>query len=120
VVVIVGFSIPFLWKTLVGGDTGELTEDQRLQAAVKEANASLRRIADQHGVQPQELSSAFSGGARKPAPAPAGETPDPTPPTGGDPAGEEPKSAIEKEIEKVEEGPEVPPIPAEEEVDLFR
>ena len=119
-VILLGSSIPFLFGKAFGKDTGGLSEEERVKAAVKEANVTLRRIADEHGIKPQDLSSSLAGGvprapAAEPEDAPASEAdPEPT----EEP--EEPKSAIEEEIEKVEEGPEVPPIPEEEEVDLFR
>ncbi len=119
-VVLLGTSVPFLWKTLAG-PSAELTEDQRVKAAVKEATDSLRKIAERHGIQPQELGSQFAGGSRSPAAAPASPaaTPETTNPDENDTPGDEPKSAIEEEIEKVAPGPEVPPIP-DEEVDLFK
>ncbi|NNC86976.1 MAG: hypothetical protein HKN82_00790 [Akkermansiaceae bacterium] len=120
-VVLVGTSAPFLLRNVLGEDRGELSEDERVQLAVKEATSSLRKIAEEHGLKPQDLSSQVAGGApRKPAPAAEppsggpGAAPEETP---GEPA--EPKSAIEQEIEKVKEGPTVPPIEEEEE-DLFK
>lgn len=125
-VVLLGTSVPFLWKTFAG-PSGGLTEEQRVQAAVKEATASLRKIAERHGIPPQELGSQFAGGGRAPAAtptspetAPETTTPDETA-TPGETATpvDEPKSAIEQEIEQVAPGPEVPPI-QDEEVDLFK
>ncbi|MFZ9935502.1 MAG: hypothetical protein ACO3JG_00430 [Luteolibacter sp.] len=120
-VVLLGTSVPFLWKT-IAGPSAELTEEQRVQAAVKEATASLRKIAERHGIPPQDLGSQFAAGSPA-APAPAA-TPETTSPETATPdenaaSGDEPKSAIEEEIEKAAPGPEVPPIP-EEEVDLFK
>lgn len=130
IVVLIGGSVPFLWKKIAGEDTSGLSEEERTQVAVKEATASLRKIAEQHGIRPQDLSSQLSGGRPKaPAAAPEADKPgwpggEEQPPAPGEGEGEEgedgPKSAIEEEIEKVEDGPEVPPIPEEEEVDLFR
>lgn len=118
-VVVLGTSVPFLWKTLAGPST-KLTEEQRVQAAVKEATASLRKIAERHGIPPQDLGSQFAAGSpAAPAPASPAATPETVTPAENAESGDEPKSAIEEEIEKVAPGPEVPPIP-EEEVDLFK
>ena len=125
VVILLGTSIPFLWKRIAGEDTSELSEEERTQLAVKEATVSLRKIAETYKIRPQDLSNQLAGGRPKattPKPAATdGDDPSPeseTPASEGDP--EDPKSAIEEEIEKVEDGPEVPPIPEEEDVDLFR
>lgn len=121
-VILLGTSVPFLWKT-IAGPSSELTEEQRVQAAVKEATDSLRQIAERHGIPPQDLSSQFAGGSRAAA-APETTSPEATVPETATPDGnvtpdDEPKSAIEEEIEQVAPGPEVPPI-TEEEVDLFK
>jgi len=117
-VVLFGTSVPFLWKTIAGSSEG-LTDEQRVQAAVKEATASLRKIASRHGIQPQDLSSQLAGGMRAPAPPASPSTPpESTAPPESVSPDDEPKSAIEQEIEKVEPGPEVPLIPDEE--DLFK
>lgn len=122
-VILLGTSIPFLFGKAFGMGSGDLSEEDRVKAAVREANITLRKIADEHGIEPQELSSSLSGGVPKAPPAESGDAPEPEPAPGpaDDPdAADEPKSAIEEELEKVEEGPEVPPVPEEEEVDLFR
>ena len=120
-VILLGTSVPFLWKTVTGGDKSELSEEERVQAAVKDATVTLRQIADEHGIKPQDLSSQLAGGPAKASPAKPKATPEPeaaTPESDGQPA--EPKPAIQEEMEKVEEGPAVPPIPEDEEEDLFR
>jgi hypothetical protein len=121
-VVLLGSSVPFLLSRFGNGDTTGMSEEERVQAAVKEATASLRKIAEEHGVPPQDLSNSLAGkAAGTPTPAaPADEPPSPGPAPTGDPEPEPEKSAIEKELEKTEEGPAVPPIPEDEEVDLFR
>ena len=122
-VVLLATSAPYLWRTVAGRDTGKLSEDERVKLAMKEATSSLRKIAEAHGLRPQDLSSRLDGGGpRAPreeaAPAPA-ETPGKQPDAAATPAEpEKPKSEIEKEIEKVKEGPTTPPV--EEEVDLFK
>lgn len=130
-VVILATSVPWL-REAIGGGKGDLTDDQRLEAAVKEATASLQAIAKEHGVRPQDLGSRFTSGskpaapkaggaekpsgAEKPAPAqsdapgqptaPAGETP----PAPQPPAGEAPPA--------VPPGPAVPEV--KDDVDLFK
>lgn len=64
-VVILATSLPWL-RAAMGGGKAELTEGQRLDAAVKEAAASLQAIAKEHGVRPQDLGSRFTAG-NKPA-----------------------------------------------------
>ena len=120
VVIVLGTSVPFLWGKIAGGSSAELSEDERVKAAVKEATVSLRKIADEHGIKPQDLSSSLSGGVPKAPPAEPAESDESDTPAAPAEEPDEPKSAIEEEIEKVEKVPEVPPIPEEEEVDLFR
>jgi outer membrane biosynthesis protein TonB len=107
-------SVPYFMRTVAGKDTANLSEEERVKLAMKEATSSLRQIAEAHGLRPQDLSSRLDGAAPR---APREEAaPVVAPAT---PAEEEkPKSEIEKEIEKVKEGPAAPPI--EEEVDLFK
>lgn len=123
-VVLLGTSVPFLLGKVVGTDTSELSEEERTKAAVKEANATLRRIAEDHGIKARDLSSAIAGGVPGSSPAEAEEDPEPVsepdPDSEGNEEIDEPKSPIEEEIERVEEGPTEPPIPGDEEVDLFR
>ena len=114
-ILLVGTSIPFLIKAVAGEDTSAMSEEERIEAAVREATASLREIAEDHGLKPQDLSSQFAGGPRAPKPT----TPDSTTPGDATPEPKEPDNPIEKEINKVETGPSVPPIEDEEE-DLFK
>lgn len=114
-ILLVGTSLPFLWKTVAGEDTSKMSEEERIKAAVREATASLRKIAEEHRVKPQDLSSQFAGGPRAPKPPAPGAAP----PTGATPEPKEPENAIEGEINKVEVGPTVPPVEDEEE-DLFK
>lgn len=122
-VVLLGTSVPFLRKQFLGSDSSELSEEERTQLAVKEATASLREIAEEHGLKPQDLSTQVAGGAPKApvvnsggAPSP----PDPVQPADPEKESGEPKSAIEKEMEKVEKGPAAPPVAEDDEEDLFR
>jgi hypothetical protein len=111
-VVLGGTSVPFFLKTVRGEDGSKLTEDQRIDLAVREATASLREIADKHGLKAQDLGERFGSGAPKtevakvPASAPV-EQP------------KEPKSAIEKELDTKEPGPALPDV-KEEDNDLFK
>ena len=118
-VVLLGSSVPFLMKTVKGEDTSKLSEQDRIDKAVREAAASLREIAEEHGLNPQDLSSQFAEGKTKP---PA-SVPVPAPAPGVAPAGEgepgEPKSTVEKELDVKADGPKLPAVEDEEE-DLFK
>ena len=118
-VLIAGTSYHYLYKKVVGEDTSEVSEKERTEAAMREATVALRKIAEVHGLNPQDLSSQLAGGARKSPKAPNKES-DPkgsqdNPPT----ESEKPKSAIEEEISTKATGPTVP-NPEEDEEDLFK
>ncbi|MGB1129883.1 MAG: hypothetical protein ACPG4K_07525 [Haloferula sp.] len=133
-VVLVGSSIPALLGGMAKEDISDMSEEERVAAAVKKANAALEvidderdrqanaalaEIAEAYAMEPKALGDELKKPAAKPAatPAPADEAPEEAPaPVEED---DEPKSEIEKEIEKVEEGPAVPSIDEEEE-DLFK
>jgi hypothetical protein len=126
-VLLVGTSFPYLYKSIVGEDSSALSEKDRADAALRDATTALRDISEQYGLKPQDLSSRLAGestGAPK-APKEESETkedstepqPESTPDT--EPDAEEPKSAIEKELETKETGPELPK-PIEDEEDLFK
>lgn len=114
-ILLLGTSIPFLLEKVGGKDTSDLSEDERIQLAVKEATPSLREIADKHGINVEDISNQFAGGSRKPK-APAKETAKPAAPTEDEP--EKPKSSIEKELDVKADGPEVPKV--EDDEDLFK
>ncbi len=123
VVVIGGTSIPFLLRTFTGQKTAKLSEEERVQLAVKEATTSIQKIAETHGIRPQQISDSIAG--KSPETEAAPETPEtqPEPETTApdpQPEPEKPKSEIEKDLEKKAEGPTVPPIPKDEPVDLFK
>ena len=105
-VLVLATSGTYIWKAVAGGDSSKLSESERTELAVKEAQSAMRRIAEEHGLKPQDLGSHFAAPAAAPAAAPKAEpTTDPkTPP----PAPEEPKSTIEKDLKKAEPGPAVP------------
>lgn len=120
VVVLIGTSVPYLWKSMAGGSSSKLGDKERMEIAVREANSSLQEIASKHGVKPEDLSSLFAG--RSPAIQPD-EAPEPKSPNAASKiapeAGEAPKSAIEKELDVKEAGPKLPAIEEEKE-DLFK
>lgn len=123
---VVGVVIPFLWGLVAGPKIEDMDEGERMELAVKAARASMSDIAKEYGLKsPDELSRKMAGGAR-PASKPEPATPEDPAPGGEGGAGEgeepagEPESEIEKEINKVEEGPAVPPVPEDDEEDLFR
>jgi hypothetical protein len=110
-VVLLGSSVPFLWRKAVGANPSAMSEEERIDKAVREATAELRTIAETYNLSPQDISQRFSGSGTRPvpvaeaapaqpaaAPAPVGEQPEP------------PKSAIEKELGVTKEGPAVPPV----------
>ena len=127
-VLLVGTSIPSIVRAAMGGDTSEMSEQERIDKAVREAKASLSEIAEQHGLKPQDLSSQFAGGKARAPRASATSKADPTPgdpatstPAEGEPATdpEDPKSAIEKELDVKADGPALPKVEDEDE-DLFK
>lgn len=119
VILLIGTSGPYLWKSLSGGDSSKLTEKERMEIATREATSSLREIASKNGIKPEELSSRF-GGAVPAAPKTTTAMPPATKPDEAPPATPEaPKSAIEKEINTKEAGPKLPPVQEQDE-DLFK
>ena len=114
-VFIIATSLPGIIRGFGSDQEGEMTAEQRTELAVKEATASLREIAQRHGMTAQDLGSRFAGPARAttgPASEPAAE----------EPAGQEPgspPSAIEQELETTAEGPTLPAIPETDDEDLF-
>jgi NhaP-type Na+/H+ or K+/H+ antiporter len=114
-IILLGTSIPFLIEKVAGKDTSEMSEDERIQLAVKEATSSLRDIADEHGLNVQDISNQFASGAKKPKAPATKPVADPK----SDTESEKPKSAIEKEIDVKVDGPEVPKV-EEDDDDLFK
>lgn len=96
-VVILVTSIPFLLGKFKDPNDG-LSEEQRTQNAIKQANETLAKIAKDHGLQTAQLRSQMSGG-RRPAPKPADEDKPETPASGaGDVESEGASTAPEGEI----------------------
>jgi hypothetical protein len=112
-VVLTGASIPFLWKSVAGEDHSKLSENERVEIAVREATASLRDIAEKHGLKPQDLGERFASGR------PSKAEPTKVPESADAVAPEEPKSTMEKELQTKEAGPELPSFENEKE-DLFK
>lgn len=124
VLVVGAFSIGYLKDQLLGVDTSQLSEEERLDIAVREGTTALREIADRHNVNVQDLSSRFAGGARKPATPPPADDPAqpdaPAPPPVDPDAPNKPDSAIEQQLKETADGPAKPDLaPLEEDDDLF-
>jgi hypothetical protein len=110
-VLIIGSSVPYLAKSVFGADKSKLSEEERLKSAVEDATAALREIADDHGLNPQDISSQFGGGGSRTAKASASKEPvaDEKKPAGDtkkDPERE--KSEYEKKLETKADGPKMP------------
>ena len=122
-VVLIGFtSYGYLKNQVFGEDTSAMSEEERMEVAVREATSSLRDIAERHGISPQELSDRFaSGSPAKSTPEKQSASGNEETPTDGDNATpEEPQSPIERELQEKKDGPELPDLPPiEEEEDLF-
>ena len=120
-VLLLGTSVPFFISKFTAEDMSEKPKDERLDAAVKDATSSLREIAKQYEVNPQELSDRFQKGSkRKAPPTDEGDSSDtvtaPAPVAAG--PGTQPTNAIERELNVSEKGPEVPGN-IDDEDDLF-
>lgn len=137
-VVILATSLPWL-REAIGGGKADLTDDQRMEAAVLEATASLREIAKEHGVRPQDLGSRFSAGGKPAAKAPGSATPGggkpdaankPAAAAAGDapggaggasgqpPAGQQSADAPKPDTPAAPPGPTIPEV--KDDVDLFK
>lgn len=112
VILVLATSGPYIWRAVAGADSSKLSETERVELAVKEVNASMARIAEQHGIKPQDLGSRFVTNAPAPAAPPKAEPASPQ-----EPVSEKPESTIEKELKKTEPGPTVPGAGDE---DLFK
>jgi len=127
VIILGGSSVPYVLRMAAAQESKELSEDERIEAAVKEATPVLREIAEKHNLNPQQLSSQFAGGASRTTKtaknaakeddgSQPGATTTPDTPEDGDP--EKPKSAIEKEFDVELDGPKQPNL--DEEEDIFK
>jgi flagellar biosynthesis/type III secretory pathway M-ring protein FliF/YscJ len=117
-VLLLGTSVSFLMKAVTGKDTSELSEQERMELAMKEATDSLREIAEEHGLNVQDISNNFADGSSKASTKPEPKTPDSPESENG--AGEpDPESTIKKDLKIKKDGPEVPKVVDDEE-DLFK
>ena len=136
IVIIVGTSVPYLKKELLGADVTKMTKEQKIEKAVAEAASSLKKIAAENGLSPTDISNSFSpGGARAmktAAPAPAADakgTPAPVTPVAKAPAVKpdakpvtsdatpaRPESKIEKDLKKAVDGPKIPASPSKDDI----
>lgn len=115
IVVIGGSSVPYVMKKVFGAKAAEMTQEERIKAAVQEATVAIRDIAADYGLNPQEVSDQFSGGGSRtqtvqaetePADTVANNDADP-----GTPAEtEREKSDYEKDLEVKAEGPAMPKL----------
>lgn len=118
-VVILATSIPWLRETFMGSATAGMTDDQKLDAAVREATSKISAIAKEHGVSPQELGARFGGNGKASTPAskPTAEKPPATTPE--PPAGQAPPvDAPPTPAQAVPPGPSMPAV--DDNVDLFK
>ncbi len=120
------FSLGYLARQIFGKPTSAMTEQQRLDEAVRESTTELRRIAERYDIKVQDLSQRFAGGAPGPAaptqpattPPPTDESHssvEPTAPSETEPA--PPTSEIERTLQQKEVGPSVPDLKNQD--DLF-
>jgi hypothetical protein len=110
VVVLLGSSVPFLVKKVLGANTSAMTQEDRVKAAVQEATVAIRKIAGDYGLNPQDISDRFAtGGSRAAVVAPEEAVPAATDEEAAEEP-ERPKSEIEKALEVQAEGPAVPRI----------
>ena len=128
-IVIVATSIPWLRETFLGSATAGMTDEQKLEAAVREATTSLQAIAKEHGVSPQDLGSRFGGNgkvsaasgkqpAEKPT-APAKASAPAAPVASQPPANEAPpQETPPAPAPSVPPGPSLPAV--DDNVDLFK
>jgi hypothetical protein len=130
------FSIGYIKETFLGEDTSNLSKEERLNVAVREATILLREICERHDLSPQELSNRFADGGGKlntttgasgsgsnaatnKTGGDANKTGSPnTPNTSGVP--KTPGSNIEKTLNQKAAGPDVPDLNAKEDDDLFK
>jgi hypothetical protein len=128
-VVIIATSVPWLRETFMGSATAGMTDDQKLEAAVREATSSLQAIAKEHGVSPQDLGARFGGKAKPSTPGnkqPAEKSPAAAPgTTPAPPASPEPPAGQAASPDApATPAPSVPPGPSmpavDDNVDLFK
>jgi len=122
VIVGVGYAMELLSTTT----PSSLSEEKRMENAVREAHQAFREIAERNQVSSRALSEQMSGGAPtaadKTPTTPAEENTNGTTNTeeSDAPVESEPPSDIERELQEKEDGPDLPPaLSLEEEDALF-
>lgn len=104
VVVIGVLSIGFLSEQVLGESSEDLTDDQRMDQAVREVTEAVREIAEKYEVNKQDLASRFGDDSPRPAAAPAegsAESDEPAAPADGtqpDEAGSEYEEGLEQQL----------------------
>lgn len=118
VVVIGGSSVPYFIRKAM--ENSKLSEAERIELAVEETTAALRKIATKYDASAKDITAQFSGGSRaaKTPGTDAVTTPDAAlAGNASGSAGERERSAYETNLEVKVEGPTVPTF--EDEEDIF-
>lgn len=118
-VLLLGTSVPFLIKAVTGTDTGELSEEERMEMAMKDAKSSLEEIAEEYGLNARDISRGFGEGRPGSSKKPASEEVKASGPKEGLSTEPELNSPLKKEIRVKKDGPEAPKVGDDDE-DLFK
>ena len=70
-VLVFGTSVTYMKKSIFGDEVAAMTKEKRIEKAVGEATSSLRKIAVENGLNPQDISDNFSSSAARAAKAAA-------------------------------------------------
>jgi hypothetical protein len=119
VIIVFGTSVPYFIGLVGAKKVSEANEEERMKMAVKEATASLRAIAEQHGLNAKDVTDQFAANKPKDSEASPKEPEKKQEPVATEPTPVKPKSEIEKELDVKENGPDLPPIPESDE-NLFK
>lgn len=130
-VLVFGTSVTYMKKSIFGDEVAAMTKEKRIEKAVGEATSSLRKIAVENGLNPQDISDNFSSSAARAAKAaaaadkgtasatnaPAAKAPVPKPDKDGKTANtNRPESQIEKDMKKAVKGPDAPPAVGKDDI----
>lgn len=118
-VLLLGTSVPFLIKAITGKDTEELSEQERMKLAMKDAKSSLEEIAEEYGLNARDLSQGFNEGRPTTSKKPDDGAPKPTEAKEGAPTEQELDSPLKEEIRVKKDGPTLPKVGDDDE-DLFK
>lgn len=121
------FSLGYFSGLVLGQDTAEMSQEERIDEAVRDATSELDVIAARYGLQAQELIEQFSDGTRIPAAAVpdemdteiANETETETVTTPATSEENQELSAIEQELQVEIDGPAKPEFSIDDEDDMF-